>query len=137
MKRRVVPDGLTHHVADWIARTLTTSHEIVSAGDHALVEVEAKLGVLRDKVSSGRVRLPVESETVISDSIHQHVRFESNMTRVSWQSLSLSLSAGDKGVGGGGGALQVVKMVLGEEEEDVEGWGFGRSIGVCHPSHSP
>lgn len=76
----VVPDGLQQVVADWLVRIISTSKEI-DENENAIVEIEAKLGVIRDKNSNNRMNLPVLSETVISESIHQHVWFESNMTR--------------------------------------------------------
>jgi len=48
----------------------------------ATVEVEAKIGILRDRLSGNRLNLPVLTETILSPNFGDF-RFESNMTSTS------------------------------------------------------
>ncbi|KAI0923300.1 hypothetical protein AcV7_005851 [Taiwanofungus camphoratus] len=67
-------DEFIREIADFVHHMITTRPE--GAGQ---VEVEAKIGVLRDKLSGQRVQLPVLVETIlVPNSIDS--RFESNMS---------------------------------------------------------
>ncbi|KAI9317344.1 CYTH-like domain-containing protein [Zopfochytrium polystomum] len=72
-------DDLQLHVGEWIAN-MFNNPDVRSAGANAVVEVEAKLGVLIAKDSGRRMQLPIETEAVVSNAIINHYRFESNMS---------------------------------------------------------
>jgi len=68
-------DEFIREIADFVHHMIMTRPDL---GD-AKVEVEAKVGVLRDKVQGHRLILPVLVETILApDSVE--VRFESNMS---------------------------------------------------------
>ncbi|KAI0338881.1 mRNA capping enzyme [Trametopsis cervina] len=67
-------DEFIREVADFIHHMITTRPE----GD-GHVEVEAKVGVLRDKVSGQRLQFPVLVETILTPDALD-TRFESNMS---------------------------------------------------------
>lgn len=62
-------DEVMRYIADWIYNT---------AAGHANVEIEAKIGILKEKGSEERVALPVMTETILAPAFDR-VRFESNM----------------------------------------------------------
>jgi len=57
----------------------------------AMVEVEAKIGILRDRLSGNRLSLPVLTETILSPNFGDF-RFESNMTSKQHQHFNLLLN---------------------------------------------
>ncbi|KAI0322029.1 mRNA triphosphatase CET1 [Amylostereum chailletii] len=68
-------DEFIREVADFIHHTIMTRPPDLAGN----VEVEAKIGILKEKTSGGRIILPVLSETILApNSIDS--RFESNMT---------------------------------------------------------
>jgi polynucleotide 5'-triphosphatase len=98
-------DEFIREIADFINHTIITRPDV---GTDAKVEVEAKIGVLRDRIGGQRLQLPVLVETsarrfyffmyqasndltpcsvLAPDSID--LRFESNMSLVSFRSLIL------------------------------------------------
>ncbi|KAI9573568.1 CYTH-like domain-containing protein [Boletus coccyginus] len=69
-------DEFIREIADFVHHMITTRHNM---GPDAKVEVEAKLGVLRDRATGKRISLPVLVETIlVPDGID--LRFESNMS---------------------------------------------------------
>ncbi|KAI9597462.1 CYTH-like domain-containing protein [Syncephalis fuscata] len=62
-------DDTLHAVSEFLARYITRPH----------LEIEAKFGLLLDKQTGQRIRLPVMSEAVISPGDNKWMRFESNM----------------------------------------------------------
>ncbi|KAI0087056.1 mRNA capping enzyme [Irpex rosettiformis] len=69
-------DEFIREVADFVHHMITTRNERVGN-----VEVEAKIGVLRDKTSGQRLQFPVLVETILTpDAIDS--RFESNMSPI-------------------------------------------------------
>lgn len=69
-------DEFILEIADFIHHMIVTRPELGGG----LVEVEAKVGVLRDKATGQRVQLPILTETILRpDSID--CRFESNMSQ--------------------------------------------------------
>lgn len=67
-------DEFVRVLGEWI---MNTCHDI--APEH--VEIEIKLGTLKDKRSGDRIRLPVLSEVILDPNMD--IRFESEMTMVS------------------------------------------------------
>jgi len=57
----------------------------------ATVEVEAKIGILRDRLSGNRLNLPVLTETILSPNFGDF-RFESNMTSKQHQHFNVLLN---------------------------------------------
>ncbi|KAI6030903.1 mRNA triphosphatase CET1 [Pisolithus orientalis] len=69
-------DEFIREIADFVHHMIMTRP---NAGPDARVEVEAKVGVLRDKASN-RLMLPVLVETILSPNIDSDLRFETNMS---------------------------------------------------------
>ncbi|KZT64003.1 mRNA capping enzyme [Daedalea quercina L-15889] len=67
-------DEFMREVADFVHHTIMTRREL-----EGQVEVEAKIGVLKDKISGQRIQLPVLVETILAPSSIDY-RFESNMS---------------------------------------------------------
>ncbi|KAI0726249.1 mRNA triphosphatase CET1 [Fomitopsis betulina] len=67
-------DEFIREVADFVHHTIMTRQEV-----EGLVEVEAKIGVLKDKASGQRIQLPVLVETILMPNSVDS-RFESNMS---------------------------------------------------------
>jgi len=71
-------DEFIREIADFVYHIIMTRPDV--GGADARVEVEAKVGILRDKMSGNRLMLPVRVETILApDSID--VRFEANMSK--------------------------------------------------------
>ncbi|KAA1469956.1 mRNA capping enzyme [Dentipellis sp. KUC8613] len=68
-------DEFIHEVADFVHHTITRRPPDLQG----LVEVEAKVGVLRDKASGRRITLPVLVESILTPN-EVDCRFESNMS---------------------------------------------------------
>jgi len=69
-------DEFIREIADFIQHMIINRPDV---GADAKVEVEAKIGVLRDRVSGQRLKLPVLVETILApESIY--LRFEANMS---------------------------------------------------------
>ncbi|KAI0784785.1 CYTH-like domain-containing protein [Abortiporus biennis] len=88
-------DEFIREVADFIHHTITTtnfSSELygsTSAQPH--VEVEAKIGILKDKMSGQRLQLPVLTETILTPNTID-MRFESNMTAMQHKHINTLLN---------------------------------------------
>ncbi|KZP18893.1 mRNA capping enzyme [Athelia psychrophila] len=71
-------DEFIREIADFIHHMIVTRSDIGSSD--AKVEVEMKVGVIRDRTSGQRLKLPVLVETILApDSMD--IRFESNMSK--------------------------------------------------------
>lgn len=71
-------DEFIKDIADFVHHMIMTRPE----GLNGVVEVEAKIGVLKEKgAGGGRLRLPVRCETILEPG-GVDVRFESNMSQV-------------------------------------------------------
>ncbi|KAF8551691.1 mRNA triphosphatase CET1 [Imleria badia] len=69
-------DDFIREIADFVHHMVTTRPNM---GPDVKVEVEAKLGILRDRTSGKRISLPVLVETIlVPDGVE--LRFESNMS---------------------------------------------------------
>ncbi|KAH7914291.1 CYTH-like domain-containing protein [Hygrophoropsis aurantiaca] len=69
-------DEFTREIADFVHHMITSRPD---AGTDAKVEVEAKIGILRDRTSSQRLTLPVLVETILMPN-EIDLKFESNMS---------------------------------------------------------
>ncbi|KAG6334694.1 hypothetical protein ID866_4393 [Astraeus odoratus] len=69
-------DDFIREIADFVHRMITTRPNM---GPDARVEVEAKVGILKDKASNRRLALPVLVETILASEGFD-LRFESNMS---------------------------------------------------------
>jgi len=69
-------DEFIREIADFVHHMVTTRPNM---GPDAKVEVEAKLGVLRDRTTGKRISLPVLVETILAPD-GMDLRFESNMS---------------------------------------------------------
>ncbi|KAL6300632.1 mRNA capping enzyme [Sparassis latifolia] len=79
-------DEFTREVADFVHAMINSRP--AGAGT---VEVEAKVGVLRDKVSGQRLQLPVLVETILLPNSFEY-RFESNMSPMQHKHLNTLLN---------------------------------------------
>ena len=80
----------TRVVADWLFNEVVLRDSVGvgpaggAAGQGAVLEIEAKIGRLVDRNTNDRLRLPVMTETVVSQTDpNMRIAFESNMTEVS------------------------------------------------------
>jgi len=71
-------DEFIREIADFVHHMIMTRPDF--GGADAKVEVEAKIGVLRDKMSGRRLVLPVLVETILVPESFD-IRFESNMSK--------------------------------------------------------
>lgn len=87
-------DEFIKDIADFVHHMITTRPE----GLNGLIEVEAKIGVLKEKGGGGqRVRLPVRCESILEPG-GMDVRFESNMSQVRFLSLCVVYGRGEGGL---------------------------------------
>ncbi|PPQ75512.1 hypothetical protein CVT24_013186 [Panaeolus cyanescens] len=70
-------DEFIKQIADFIHHMIMT-RPLTDVAPQARVEVEAKIGLLRDKSSGQRLSLPILSEAILAPGVD--VRFESNMS---------------------------------------------------------
>jgi len=81
-------DEFIREVADFIYHMIGMRPREVPG---ATVEVEAKIGILRDRLSGNRLNLPVLTETILSPNFGDF-RFESNMTSKQHQHFNFLLN---------------------------------------------
>ena len=89
-------EDITKVISDWLFTEVVLKQGIGvgppggSASTGAVLEIEAKIGRLIDQNTNDRLRLPVASECVISQSDpNMRINFESSMTEVNISSSSL------------------------------------------------
>ncbi|KAG9315747.1 CYTH-like domain-containing protein [Chiua virens] len=73
-------DEFIKEIADFVHHMVTTRP--TNVGTDAKVEVEAKLGILKDRTTGKRITLPVLVETILHPEAALDLRFESNMSAV-------------------------------------------------------
>ncbi|KAI9512390.1 mRNA triphosphatase CET1 [Russula earlei] len=80
-------DEFIREVADFIHHSITTRPSDL----HGEIEVEAKIGVLRDRVTGNRLQLPVLVETILTPKAAD-CHFESNMSQAQHQHYNILLN---------------------------------------------
>ncbi|KAF9221602.1 mRNA triphosphatase CET1 [Gyrodon lividus] len=80
-------DEFTREIADFVHHMIMKRPNM---GPDAKVEVEAKLGVLRDRNTGNRIALPVLVETILAPEIE--LRFESNMSAIQHKHFNTNLN---------------------------------------------
>ncbi|KAL1745264.1 CYTH-like domain-containing protein [Schizophyllum fasciatum] len=85
-------DEFTLEIADFIHHTIMTRKSNAELGvRESKIEVEVKIGVIRETGTGMRLRMPVLVETILDSSI-MDVRFESNMSMRQHQHLNQLLN---------------------------------------------
>ncbi|KAF7795357.1 hypothetical protein EIP86_006514 [Pleurotus ostreatoroseus] len=79
-------DELIREVADWVHHLVSHRQERVG-----VVEIEAKVGILRDASTGQRLSLPVLTETVLNPQ-YKGVHFESNMSAMQHRHFNQALN---------------------------------------------
>ncbi|KAK0736027.1 CYTH-like domain-containing protein [Apiosordaria backusii] len=82
-----IPDSVAKNLADWLFHFVVNFPDIQEMEERGVkFEIEAKLGKLVEKGSSQRIRLPIETECVLSEG--DWIRFQSSMSESEHRSFN-------------------------------------------------
>lgn len=84
--------GLLIAVSHWLAQRLNELREVGNDPREGSVEIEAKIGTIVDINTGQRLKMPVESPVVISESFNKNLRFESQMSEMQHMSMNKFLN---------------------------------------------